>query len=646
MIAQGIMAAAIGVEVDQNTTSEILGAAGTYTGEAVNVSSYASVVIALKTDQSGTLYAEFSPDGENWDSSLSSTVTAGVNEVHRYTITRKWFRVRYVNGGTPQTYFRLQTLVGFQPALTSTLSSTVQSDADAAVTRSVLMGQTDSGSWANVPVDEHGHLEVALHSPRLPFGSIHTENLNPIFQTDAVYGVNEGQVEATQSGSGSASASDSSFTCSTGTTIYSYAAIQSRKRLRYRPGQGVVGRFTAKYTTGVADSYQVAGFGHSEDGVYFGYKGADFGIIYNKRGAREVRTLTISTASSTTENVTVTLNGTAYTIAVTNSANIQRTVWELSQGTFAGWKCYATGATVVFVRDSVGAASGVYSISGTTVVGSFAQTRAGAAVTEQFIAQADWNGDPMDGTGSSGVTIDPTKGNVYQIGIQYLGYGAIVFQVEVSAAGNNAVFVTCHTLALPNTLTATSFRNPSFPFTMSAYSAGSTTNLTVSSASFAGFIEGEKKLHGNRFSYFAQSTAVDAATYRALFTVMNKRYYGGIANQAVVNLLSVSGAIKHSSPVILYLVKNGTLAGNPSFADYSTTSCTTWDTSATTVTWSNNNQVIWSGHLGDTGELDHHFNGGSEETTLQPGEWLTLCAKSTFGTPSYVTGSINTREDQ
>ena len=35
-----------------------------------------------------------------------------------------------------------------------------------------------------------------------------------------------------------------------------------------------------------------------------------------------------------------------------------------------------------------------------------------------------------------------------------------------------------------------------------------------------------------------------------------------------------------------------------------------------------------------------------EEVTLQPGEWVTLCAKATTGTPSYVTGSINTREDQ
>ena len=182
---------------------------------------------------------------------------------------------------------------------------------------------------------------------------------------------------------------------------------------------------------------------------------------------------------------------------------------------------------------------------------------------------------------------------------------------------------------------------------MAAYSNGSTTDLAIRAGSFAGFIEGEKILHGNRFSYYAQSTAVTAGAFRALFTVKNGRYYAGRTNQAVINLLSVSGALKHTSPTIFYLIKNGSLVGNPNFTSYATNSCSHWDTSATEVTYSTNDQILWSGHLGDTGDLDHHFNGGkAEDLTLQPGEWLTLAAKATTGTPSWATGSINTREDQ
>lgn len=511
-----------------------------------------------------------------------------------------------------------------------------------------IAGEDDSGAIRTVAMTGEGHIEQSIHDPLLPFGAVHTENMVPIFQTDFVYGINNGLADTRSGTGGTASASDSMGYCQTGTSVGGFAVIQSRKRLRYRAGQGAVVRFAGMFTTGVANSYQLMGMGHAEDGYYFGYSGASFGIFTVKRGVREVRTLTITTASSTNENMTVTLNGVAYTVAVTNSANIQRTVWEISQGTYSGWKAEAVGATIRFISDSAGPLTGTYSITAATAQGTFARTNAGVASTDAFIAQTSWNGDKLNGTGASGITLDPTKNNVYQIGMQYLGAGNVIFKVMISPANsNNAVWTTVHTIKNTNSLTNTHVGNPSFPFTMTSYSAGSTTNLTVKCGSFAGFVEGHKMLHGNRFSYANTLTTVGATNIQALFTIKNDRYYGGRANQSVINLLSVMGALKHTSPVIYYLIRNGSLTGNPSFSSYASNSCSDIDTSATTVTYSTNDQLIWSGHVGDTGEIDHHFNGGSlEEVTLQPGEWVTLGARSTTGTPSYVTGSINTREDQ
>lgn len=523
-----------------------------------------------------------------------------------------------------------------------------------------ISGTNDDNEQTGLKSTAEGHLEVALHAPRLPFGAVHVENLTPIFQTDAVYGLNSGQtLPVVISGSGAAVGTNNLFQVDTGTTIYSQAVILGRKRLRYRAGQGVVGRFTALYTAPAANSYAIAGYGTASDGVYFGYGNTNdltdnrFGILYVRGGVREVKTLTVSTGATSASNATVTLNGTAFPVALTAASNIQRTVWEISQGEYTGWDAYVASSTsVIFIRKSAGTTAGTQSFSaGTTgAAATISQTEAGAASVDTFIGQSDWNGDKLDGTGASGVTLNPTKGNVFQIGIQYLGFGTLSFQIEATPAnGNNSDFVTVHTIRLPNTLTATSFTNPSFPFTMAAYSAGSTTNVGVRVGSFAGFIEGIKALQGNRFSYFNQLTTVGATNLQALITVMNTRYYGGKASQSVINLLSVSGAIKHSSPVIYYLIRNGSLSGNPSFQSLSTISASVYDTAATTVTYSSGDQLLWTGHLGDTGELDHHFSNGSynaEEITLQPGEWITLAAKSTFGAPSYVTGSINTREDQ
>jgi len=641
-----------------NATTTALNSGVTFTGVGEDVSAYPSVTVALKTDQSGTLYIDFSTDNSNWDSTLSFNVDASVNEVHRITVTRKYFRVRFTNTSVSnQTYLRLSTLFGAQQTLTSPLNGTIQNDADSVITRSVLMGQTDAGIWGYVPIDSNNHLEVAIHSPRLPFGSVHTESLTPIFQTDGVYGINAGQVTTVTSGSGGATTVDSSFSLSSGTTIYSQAVLLGRKRLRYRSGQGVVARFTAKFTTPVANSYQIAGVGHAEDGVYFGYgdtndlANTEFGILYVNRGVREVKTLTITTGATVSSNVTITLNGTAFTVPVTNASNIQRTVYEISTYSgYTGWDAYASGATVIFVKKSAGVTAGTQTFgAGTTnAVGSIVQTTVGVASTDLFISQSDWNGDKMDGTGSSGVTIDPTKGNVFQIDIQYLGYGAIVFKIEVAPEGNNPDWVVVHTLQNPNTLTKSTFGNPSFPYTMAVYSAGSTTNLTLQTASFAGFIEGSKILQGNRFTYYNQLTTVGSSNFQALFTIQNKRTFGGRTNQAVINLISASGAVKHTQPVTFYLIRNGVLAGNPNFQDMSSISCSNYDTTATTVTYSSGDQLLWTGNLGETGEFDHHFGNGSfnaEELTLQPGEWITLACKSSTGSPAYVTGTLNTRED-
>jgi len=240
--------------------------------------------------------------------------------------------------------------------------------------------------------------------------------------------------------------------------------------------------------------------------------------------------------------------------------------------------------------------------------------------------------------------------NIFQVNIGYLGTDSVVWKIKVTTSDtNNNTWITFHTIKFPNTLDVPSFSNPSFPFTMAVYSAGSTTDLTVKCASFAGFIEGKKVLHGNRFTYFNQLTTVGSTNLQALFTILNKKVYVGRSNQAVINLLNASGAIKHTSPVIYYLVKGGTLAGNPNFQDLSTNSCSAWDTAATTVTYTTGDQLVATFHLGDTGDFDHHFGNGdynAEEVTLQPGEWITLAAKSSTGTPAFVTGSINTREDQ
>lgn len=120
-----------------NSTATLLTNGSTFTGEWVDVSRWPAIEVAVKTDQSGTYKIQFSPDGTNADSTLPYTYTMGnINAPKRLTTTRRFARVTFTNNsGSDQTYLRLQTIVGDQVPLTSTLSGTIGRGFDATVVR-------------------------------------------------------------------------------------------------------------------------------------------------------------------------------------------------------------------------------------------------------------------------------------------------------------------------------------------------------------------------------------------------------------------------------------------------------------------------------------------------------------------------------
>lgn len=529
------------------------------------------------------------------------------------------------------------------------------------VTRSLSYGVRDNNSVKMLQLTGENHLEVAIHDPVLPFGALHVENLTPVFQVDALYGINATEVLQTTglafesnpptpgANSGANTGTNNLLTCATGTTAFSFASMQSRARLKYRPGQGVLGRFSALWSSPAASSIVVAGMGNPESGVFFGYNGTSFGILYSTGGVRCIQTLTITTRTTTGGTVIFRLNGLDYTVTIPAGATTQRTAYDISLQTFPGWSVASVGSTVVFLASSVGVRAGAFTLTnGTAVgtVGAFAQTLAGAAATDTWVPQASWNGDKLNGTGPSGVTLDPSKGNVFEIGIQYLGFGAVTFRVETIASdGNNATPTLVHTLNIPNSRTTVSFSMPSFPFTMAAYSAGSTTNVSVSVGSFAGFIEGNQVITGPRFTYPTEDASFvgsAAGTYYPLTTIRNGLVFNGRANQCPVTILSVGAASADATPTTLFLIKNATLLGPVNFTTWSTSSVTFVDTSATTCTFSDNNQIVATLPIGNGGA---DFESFDNEITLQPGERITVAARGVTGTVTYFLSTLDTQED-
>lgn len=116
-----------------NSSSTLVSNGGNFTGEWEDVTAYDSVVVSVSTDQDGYYEIQFSPDGTNTDSTLTRYYrTAQFNVPHRFTITRKYFRVRFFNdSGSDQTYLRLQTMYGSKADLNIPVDATMAQDYDA-----------------------------------------------------------------------------------------------------------------------------------------------------------------------------------------------------------------------------------------------------------------------------------------------------------------------------------------------------------------------------------------------------------------------------------------------------------------------------------------------------------------------------------
>jgi hypothetical protein len=93
------------VLIDYTTTALAAGASWTSTVDSDPATG--RIVGSVYADQAGTLYVEQSPDGTNWDVVDSFSISAGAGLGFSVEKVCPYARVRYVNGATAQSVFRL-----------------------------------------------------------------------------------------------------------------------------------------------------------------------------------------------------------------------------------------------------------------------------------------------------------------------------------------------------------------------------------------------------------------------------------------------------------------------------------------------------------------------------------------------------------
>lgn len=482
--------------------------------------------------------------------------------------------------------------------------------------------------------------DVVISGPTSAFDEVLTSEITPEVQTDATQGLKTQQeVETFVGTTGTATVENTGtgyeFVCTTGTDVGGYGLIRSLRAVRYRPGQGLIMRFTARFDTPVANSTQRAGGVTIGNELTFGYNGTDFGILIRNSGAPEIRRLTLSAAATGNETATITLNGTEFTVSLTSGSTVHNAV-EIAADSFTGWNVVHNDSTITFLSTSVGAKSGTYSFSSTgTAAGTFSQVAAGAAVNDTWIQQTDWNRNKCDGSGPFPMTLNPQKGNVFQIKMQYLGYGSIKFYFENPADGR---FELVHDYQFANANTSPSVTIPDYKIGVFAASLGSTTNLTVSSASFFGGIEGKVKALNNPDAHGNTQTNVDTNLTNVI-SIRVRLEINGLLNLREVTPLLATVAADGTKNVVYEIYLNPTIAGDPDWQDHGASSDSIIETMTTKVTISKNSSTQEVAIIGLSKTGSDVVDLSPMGINLKRGDILTLAGRAVSSTTE-LTASI------
>ena len=159
-----------------NSSTANLGSGATFTGTGEDTDGYVAITVAVYASHASAtdgLKLEYSADNTNWRWDDVFTLAAGAAKVFRTSPVARYFRVRYVNGGTTQTTFELSTTLHATQIKPSThrLADSISAQDDAELVKALLSGITDAGSTLNIGATDDNRLKVATPTPAAPTGT-------------------------------------------------------------------------------------------------------------------------------------------------------------------------------------------------------------------------------------------------------------------------------------------------------------------------------------------------------------------------------------------------------------------------------------------------------------------------------------------
>lgn len=421
-----------------------------------------------------------------------------------------------------------------------------------------------------------------------------------------------------------------------------YAVMSSKRLHKYRPGQGGIGRFTALFARAVLGVQQIAGIGNQVSGFFFGIdpNTTNFGILHRKSGLASIQKLTI-TGASAGGAATFVIDGVTYTMTLTETTDtgIAREIAESDIFKHGSWITMDVSDSVIFLSETATGSRTIntYSATLTSGTGTWTSITDGTAVVNTWIPQYEWNRDKFNRYDTDGMYLNPTKGNVYQIQYQWLGYGTIKFYIENSYTGG---FVLVHEIKYANKNTVPSCTQPAFRLMWATNTNINTTSASMKMASGALFNEGRLKEFDNLFSDTQSVTTTDGNETH-LVTYRNERVFHGKGSNSVIIPILLNFANNENKGGVIRVYKGATVTNREYHYINEDNSTLTYTTAGTVTGGTLRFTLAISGDSDEQIDLKAFDN-----LLLHPADTLSFTVQRSTTTNVNITSVMTWHEDQ
>jgi hypothetical protein len=226
-----------------------------------------------------------------------------------------------------------------------------------------------------------------------------------------------------------------------------------------------------------------------------------------------------------------------------------------------------------------GAANGMYLELDNTTLSFVERSSSTGSLLETRVAQSDWNIDPLNGTGPSNLTLDPTKAQILWMDIEWLGLGTVRMGFVI-----NGKFIHCHSFHHANIITSTYITTASLPLryeiTNTAATASASTLKQVCSTILS---EGGYELRGLQQAIGTTITSphvlTTAGTYYPVISLrLKSAALDAIVILTALSILAATANANYSWRVVASATTTGgtwTSAGTESSVEYNLTGTAT-----------------------------------------------------------------------